>query len=177
MESPYRIELSVRDPSRLFEPAGPLDAPPVLHPDAFDEILEQARAAPRRQPLEIVVRLPNGAAVDSPVLQTAFRDYLLHKSQVDRREISNILRIGWQILPVAAGFLILATAVGESIRESFEGRLITSVADGLEIFGWVALWRPGELLLYDWIPIYRRIRLQSRLANASVSIVADAIQS
>ncbi len=47
---------------------------------------------------------------------------------------------------------------------------MTGVANGLEIFGWVALWRPAELLLYEWMPIYRRLRLLNRLADATIEI-------
>jgi hypothetical protein len=41
---------------------------------------------------------------------------------------------------------------------------------GLFILGWVALWRPLEIFLYDWWPLARRIRLLGRLSNATVEI-------
>jgi hypothetical protein len=36
----------------------------------------------------------------------------------------------------------------------------------LEIIGWVALWQPAELLLSEWVPIYRRLRTTQRIADA-----------
>ena len=41
---------------------------------------------------------------------------------------------------------------------------------GLFILGWVALWRPLEIFLYDWWPLARRIRLLERLSAATVEI-------
>jgi hypothetical protein len=41
---------------------------------------------------------------------------------------------------------------------------------GLFILGWVALWRPLEIFLYDWWPLARRIRLLERLSVATVEI-------
>jgi len=38
------------------------------------------------------------------------------------------------------------------------------------ILGWVANWRPLEIFLYDWWPIWRRLRLYRRLAEAEVTI-------
>jgi hypothetical protein len=33
------------------------------------------------------------------------------------------------------------------------GELSFIVQEGLTILAWVALWRPGELLLYEWYPL------------------------
>jgi hypothetical protein len=38
------------------------------------------------------------------------------------------------------------------------------------IGGWVAMWRPMEIFLYDWWPITARIRLLERLATMQVHI-------
>jgi hypothetical protein len=40
------------------------------------------------------------------------------------------------------------------------------------IGGWVAMWRPMEIFLYDWWPIAARIRLLDRLATMQVHLVA-----
>ncbi|HEU0284513.1 MAG TPA: hypothetical protein VFR52_05150, partial [Sphingomicrobium sp.] len=40
--------------------------------------------------------------------------------------------------------------------------------EGLIIIGWVALWRPVEMLLYDWRPIRREKKMLDKLANVPV---------
>ncbi len=40
--------------------------------------------------------------------------------------------------------------------DSWVGEVFSSVSGGLTILAWVALWRPGELLLYDWYPFRRK---------------------
>jgi hypothetical protein len=35
---------------------------------------------------------------------------------------------------------------------------------------WIALWRPLEVLLYEWVPLYRRRRLYERLARLRVFV-------
>ena len=48
--------------------------------------------------------------------------------------------------------------MGEVLRES------------LVIGGWVAMWRPMEIFLYDWWPIRANARLADRLSAMSVRI-------
>jgi hypothetical protein len=42
--------------------------------------------------------------------------------------------------------------------------------ESLVIVGWVVIWRPAEIFLYDWLPIVRRRKLFNRLASATVTV-------
>jgi hypothetical protein len=42
------------------------------------------------------------------------------------------------------------------------------LTEGLTVFAWVALWRPGELLLYEWYPFKRDARLFRKLERCEV---------
>jgi len=44
------------------------------------------------------------------------------------------------------------------------------LSESLIIGGWVALWRPMEIFLYDWWPIRAEARLLDRLAAMPVSV-------
>ena len=46
----------------------------------------------------------------------------------------------------------------------------SSSREGLLIGGWVAMWRPLEVFLYDWWPIRAQARLYDRLAAMPVRI-------
>ncbi|ODT23599.1 MAG: hypothetical protein ABS54_10360 [Hyphomicrobium sp. SCN 65-11] len=48
------------------------------------------------------------------------------------------------------------------------GRLF---GEGFIIAGWVGLWRPAELLLYDWRPFSREIRRYEEIKRMAVTIV------
>lgn len=49
--------------------------------------------------------------------------------------------------------------------------MLTVLRESLSIAGWVAMWRPMELLLYDWWPIRAEVRLLQRLATMPVRVV------
>ncbi len=54
--------------------------------------------------------------------------------------------------------LMKGSRIGEIVRESFT------------IGGWVSMWRPLEVFLYDWWPIRDEARLSDRLAAMPVRI-------
>jgi hypothetical protein len=42
--------------------------------------------------------------------------------------------------------------------------------EGMLIIGWVAMWRPLEIFLYEWVPIRRRCLTLARLARMDVMV-------
>jgi hypothetical protein len=47
--------------------------------------------------------------------------------------------------------------------------------ESLLIGGWVAMWRPMQIFLYEWWPIIRKGRIYRNLARAMVHVVAVKI--
>jgi hypothetical protein len=47
------------------------------------------------------------------------------------------------------------------------------LAEGLLIIGWVALWRPVEIFLYDWWPIRRQQKRFEGIARMPVEIRSE----
>jgi hypothetical protein len=44
------------------------------------------------------------------------------------------------------------------------------------IIGWVAMWRPLEIFLYEWVPIRRRCRILAKLAEMKVIVQTKRLQ-
>ena len=42
--------------------------------------------------------------------------------------------------------------------------------EGMLIIGWVAMWRPLEIFLYEWVPIRRLCRILANLAEMPVIV-------
>ena len=45
----------------------------------------------------------------------------------------------------------------------------------LTIVGWVALWRPIQIFLYDWWPIWRRMQVLTNLARMRVELLVNDV--
>jgi hypothetical protein len=64
-------------------------------------------------------------------------------------------------------------ALGDLIGGLSDGGFAALVREGLLIGGWVAMWRPLEVFLYDWWPILGEARLFDRLGRMPVRIDYD----
>ncbi|MNL21818.1 hypothetical protein D3C87_1431260 [compost metagenome] len=47
----------------------------------------------------------------------------------------------------------------------------TSFREGVVIFGWVSLWRPFEVFMFDWYPIYSDARLYKKIFASDIRVV------
>ena len=47
------------------------------------------------------------------------------------------------------------------------------IDEGLIILAWLSVWRPAEMLAYEWLPLHRRRRLYERLSTVRVTAHTD----
>ena len=81
----------------------------------------------------------------------------------------------WVGLTVLAICLVLAgmfTLVAKLGANNILLALLAIPAEGFLIAGWVAMWQPAELLLYDWWPFRRNIRIYRHIAEADIALRA-----
>jgi len=72
--------------------------------------------------------------------------------------------------------LAISLALGDVLARALGGRPIAEILrESLVIGGWVAMWRPMELFLYDWWPIRAEARLADRLAAMPVRVVGEPL--
>ena len=169
------IEVRVRDLIQLFDS---MDPSPFhekdLDGDAEEYIVSSANELPARTPLTLVVHLDRAADLpgDATVLRDPIRDHFARRSELSRRELRRLLRRGWISLLIGLGFLAAGLLVGASVeRWMGEGHLATMLRESLLIGGWVAMWRPIEIFLYDWWVIRGERRIFDRLSRLDVRIV------
>ena len=67
--------------------------------------------------------------------------------------------------------------VGVALQRLFEGVFGQYWIEGLIILGWVALWRPMEIFLYEWWPILRERNLYRHLATAEVVVRSSSLRT
>jgi hypothetical protein len=88
-----------------------------------------------------------------------------------RRTLRDLFRRGRISLVIALVFLTASIAAGDVVASYLdESRIGEIIREGFLIGGWVAMWRPLEVFLYDWWPIRADARLFQRLATMPVRI-------
>ena len=178
-----RIEVRVLELKQLFNS---MAASPFrerdLDPEAEAFIVGWAREAPRGATLALLVNLerappPQGVVDEPAALREAIREFFVHRAEVTRNRLSQVLRIGRMSLLVGLGFLVAAIGLGDFIATAMKGqRLGELLMQGLVICGWVAMWRPLEIFLYGWWPIRSEARLFDRLSAMPVRIAYEGTE-
>ena len=168
------IEVRVRELGQIFNS---LDPSPFTERDLDDDaeayIVGWAREVDRQGPFRIIVHLPENEAAKGRErgLEFAIGNYFAYRTGMLERDLSDLFRVGRRSL--AMGMAVLAVCIGLSqiVRTALpELALGQLLAEGIIIFGWVANWRPAEILLYDIWDVRRRVDLYRRLANAHVEL-------
>ena len=77
---------------------------------------------------------------------------------------------GGELILAATGSGLGGAMIGTGAGQS--GREFAKL--GLQIVGWVAMWRPLEIFLYDWWPVRNDRLLMDRLARMKVQLELPA---
>lgn len=86
-----------------------------------------------------------------------------------------LFRVGRTSLLIGVGILTLCVLGGDLIESALRGRRLGALLrESLLIGGWVAMWRPMEIFLYEWWPIRAEARLSDRLSSMPVRIAMPA---
>lgn len=121
--------------------------------------------------LVVTVSRPLRNDVRNQHIPEAIHGHFNYRAYQSSQQLIELMRTGW--ISLAIGLLVLAICL---LVIQYVG-LTTSLnplarlgEQSLLIFGWVANWRPIEIFLYDWWPIWRRQVLLRRLSKMSVEI-------
>ncbi|MDE2385980.1 MAG: hypothetical protein KGO53_15320 [Alphaproteobacteria bacterium] len=169
------IEIHLRTADQLFNL---LDPSPFRERDLDDKaeryIVGSARELKVKGPLRLTVTLPREACA-SPFAQhvpEAINNYFTYRAGLLRQDLRELLRNGWRFLSI--GLVVLAlcfTAIRALNLPPDASPLMRLAEQSLVILGWVANWRPIEIFLYEWLPLYRQIKLYDRIAEAQVKLL------
>ena len=167
------IEVHVADLKQLFNS---LDPTPFrrrdLDPAAEEFIVSWARELHKESPLGLLVHVDRepGAPDASETVNEAVRDHFARLAQLERQRLRQLFRVGRTSLGIGLAFLAGSILAGDVIVSMMDGRFSGVLQESLLIGGWVAMWRPIEVFLYDWWPIRAQARLFDRLSGMTVRV-------
>lgn len=169
------LELNLLDPMQMFNS---MDPAPFHERDLDSQVVEYivdwAQEVAPDAPLGLVVTLchasapERGASLISDAVHRSFQRRALAK----RRALRRMLKEGRISMVIGIAFLAVAIFVSDYL-----GGIITNknyawlVQESVVIGGWVALWHPLNIFLYDWWPVRAEIRLFERLGGMQVQVV------
>lgn len=167
------IDISLNTVQQLFNSFDPspfhekdLDA------DAEEYIVGAVREFHVATPLKLIFHLPEReiASAGATDLTRSIHGYFAYRAEATRRDLRFLLRQGRLSLAIGLGFLALCLAIRAIFFHGSTATVDLIAAEGLVIIGWVAMWRPLEIFLYEWWPLRRRALVYDKLANLPVEV-------
>ena len=174
----HHIEVHLDTLPQLFNS---MDPSPFYQKDldenAEEYIVGWAEEYPLAEPVSLTLHLEGGLDEAARELVTeAVHNHFTNQTRLARLEFRRLMRKGWRSLLIGLAALAV-TVVFSELLQRYGGALSMVARESLLIGGWVAMWRPIQIYLYEWWPLQRRRRIFDKLARMPVTIKTRAAPS
>jgi len=170
---PHPISLKLRDLSQLFNS---MDPSPFIEKDLDDDaeefIVSWAQEFSPDAPIKLRIHLDQWPAEDpKELIRTAVHNHFAHRAKITQLEFKRLLKQGRTSLLIGLLFLAVCLVLSKMLLGPEEGTWAAVIRESLTIAGWVAMWRPMQIYLYDWWPLLRRSRIYEKLSHMPVELI------
>jgi hypothetical protein len=135
-------------------------------------IVAWARAAKGHARLALKVDVDTPVAVEDVAnVGDAVREFFRQRSLSANRRLSQLFGVGRTSLAIGIAALAVAVVLASLVERGLGDHPIGALLrETLVIGGWVAMWRPIEIFLYDWWPIRAERKLYDRLSVMPINV-------
>jgi len=178
--SHHRIQISLRELSQLFNS---MDPSPFHEKDLdrnAEEFIESwVSEFPRKEPVSLDIYLQQWPeSSNAPeTAEKAIHNYFSYRAQLNRREFSRLMKQGRMSLLIGLIFLAACLLTSQFIAPLAGSTFYELVREGLLIVGWVAMWKPLEIYLYDWWPLRRRGAILRKMSLMPVELKKNRLKT
>lgn len=167
------IEITLASIPQLFNSFDP--APfyeKELDTDAEKYIVSTVRDFPKKTQFGIVVYLPPEiiASEQAKTIAPAIHNHFRYLSLVATRNFREKFRYGRVSMVIGLAFLAVALIARQEVSVLDNTLFTQLLSDALLIIGWVAMWEPVTVLLYQLWPITRTKRIYDRIAAMDIEL-------
>ena len=144
-----------------------------LNPEVADWIEEWAEDLGGDKPLTIEIHLTEGGAdTRGEAVTRGLHNHFEYREWQVGRQLGKLWREGR--ISLIIGLVALTVFISLSHLIGASPNPVLDVAhEGLTVLGWVSMWKPLQIFLYEWWPVRRERRACRRLAEAEVRFVVN----
>jgi len=168
-EGEHVVDVRVANIEQIFDNRDP--APfreRDLDPDLAEYLFDAGEDLADEKSIRIVVWLdtPCRPGEIEAAMHVHFEDLIARNKRARRRR----RRIGQITLSLAIVLVVGLIALAQLVGKAVPGSVGEGLKEGLVISSWVAMWRPIETLIYDWLPAQRERSVARKLLAATIVI-------
>jgi len=169
----HSIELELHDLNQLFNSMDPSPFKDKdLDHDAEEFIFSWAQEYPPKQTVTLRVYLGQWPSEDpTELIREAVHNYFAYRTKLNDLEFTRLMRQGRTSLLIGLPFLGACLLISKLLLGGETGTWAAVLRESLTIAGWVAMWRPMQIYLYDWWPVRQRGRVYATLSRIPVEVI------
>jgi len=147
-----------------------------LDSDADKYIVDTIRDFPKNTQFKIVVHLPRELALSdqAATIKPAIHNHYRYMCLVTGRKFRQMVKYGRDSLIIGLSLLIFALVARQLILKPGAPFLAQVLADAFLIIGWVAMWEPATVLLYQLWPILKEQNIYNRISEMEIEVIPSS---
>jgi len=170
------IHVKAKDIEDIFDPKDSMPFPKKgLNPDFLDYIFNLIDEHPKSEIINTEIKLEDGLE--------GFQSYENLQRTIDRQftREAKLLKFrlkknfnDWKnMLIIAFLVLVICIVFAEIINNLPLGNICKIIETGFIIIGWVAFWRPVDLILYEWYPVSQNLEKIKRINLGKIEVIKE----
>jgi hypothetical protein len=169
----HRIELELSNMRQLFNS---LDPSPFIEKDldsrAEEFIVGWAQEFSPNSRLKLRINLEQWPTEDpSDLMRDAVHNYFRYRVKLNHLEFRRLMKRGRTSLMIGLAFLAGCLLMSRALPGGEISPWASFLKESLTIAGWVAMWRPMQIYLYDWWPVRQRGGVYAKLSRIPVEVL------
>ncbi len=167
------IEVRVRSPQQLFDVRDPA---PFRERDLDDDFVEYVTSSVGEfslsSPLKVIIYVEEDESQTLPrdSIREAVRSYFSYQIDLQRSILKNFMKRAQIFLIIGLAILFSCISIAQGLKLPEHPGLLGILREGIVIFGWVSIWKPIELILFDWYPLLDKLRLYKKISTIEIDI-------
>lgn len=175
------IDIRIQRVAQLFNPLYPSPVHEwALNRDIEARLVDWAGELSPKEPLRLIVHAPESLIKHAASMRQAIHAHFQLAHTRSQRRHRRRMRVGVGAMVGACAVLGISLILRALLDTPDGGFVHATLGEGLLIIGWVAMWRPVEILLYERVQNRQENRLLDRLTRIAVDVEpaqADSWQS
>lgn len=169
------IEVRIRSVSQLFDARDPA---PFRDRDLDDDFVEyitsSAEELNHADAFKILIHIEEVAnsQMESNTISDSIKDFFEYQVDLKSKQLTKVLKTGQLFLLFGIIFLFICLVVSDFFGtvHFLEETYREFLKQGFIIMGWVAMWKPLELILFDWWPIYDKMKIYRKILASEIEV-------
>jgi len=166
------IEMALQEPSDIYDDKDPS---PLRMRDFKKEVEKYITDCIREIPHAKKLRVEfyfyefSNEAMEKELLKKSYHDFFAFEIKIKRFELREKIKRGIKSLLIGSTFLFFCILISHLIKDHNDSIFKSFFLEGLNVLGWVSLWNPVQVFLYEIWPIVKERKIMERALHVDVA--------